>query len=188
MSVAATAGRLWAWVKGPEIPREKRWSPTTVMNILCICGIVFILGGRFIQESIRIGMVTAELQCIPGRFFLMWIDRDPVLDRGDTYVYRSRGLAPFVQDGVLIVKKAAALPGDRVRVDGSGIYINGAFWGPLNPVTMREAKLTVGQITKEYVVQKDEVVMLGTLPRSFDARYTGPIKYEQILGGAQRLW
>lgn len=191
-SIGFTMGRAWMrtwnWVKGPPIPKEKRWSPHTWLNIACVCGIVFILLGRHIEDNYRIGMVTANTQCIPGRYFWMWLDDDAVIERGETYVYRARGMEPILADGLMIVKLAAGLPGDRVRVNAEGIFINDKLWGPLNPEVMKKAGLTVEDVTTEYVVAEDELVMLGNLSRTYDARYTGPIKYKQLLGGAQRLW
>lgn len=191
-SLGFTVGRVWLrtwnWVKGPTIPKEKRWSPHTWLNIVALCGIVFILSGRHIEENYRIGMVTASAQCIPGRYFWMWLDDDAKVERGETYVYRARGMEPILADNLMIVKLAAGLPGDRVKVNAQGIFINGELWGPLNPEVMKKAGLTVEDVTREYVVAEDELLMLGNLARSYDARYTGPIKYAQLLGGAQRLW
>lgn len=87
-----------------------------------------------------------------------------------------------------MVKYAAAVAGDRVRVDATGIYINDKKWGDLNPYVMRKTKMDIAKVARSYTILEGHVLMLGTLPRSFDGRYTGQIPLSRIDGKAVPLW
>lgn len=180
--------RVWLKIRGPEIPREKRWSPTYVINLVCISAVVLILVGRGIHDNFRIGLTYAEVKCLEGTGFFMRMSQPDTVERGQVYAYRSKGLAPLLADGRLVVKIAAAVPGDKVKVDASGIYINDKLWGALNPITMEKVGITVEAVTKEYTVPEGHVLMLGTLPRSYDGRYAGPVPSYLVEGPAWMLW
>ena len=188
MAAPGRARRLWLKVRGPEIPREKRWSPTFVINLVCISAIVLILLGRGLHDNFRIGLTFAEVKCLDGTGFFIRMSEPDALVRGEVYAYRSRGMAPLLADGTLVVKIAAAVPGDRVRVDATGIAINGVHWGALNATTMEKTDTTLVEIAREYTVPAGQVLMLGTLPRSFDGRYLGPVPDTLLEGRAWRLW
>lgn len=180
--------RAWLRVRGPEIPREKRWSPTYVINLVCISAIVLILVGRGIHDNFRVGLTFAEVKCLEGTGFFMRMSPPDQVERGRVYAYRSKGLAPLLADGRLVVKIAAAVEGDRVKVDDTGIYINGAHWGALNPITMEKVGITPASVSREYTVPEGQVLMLGTLPRSYDGRYIGPVPTYLLEGPAWMLW
>lgn len=180
--------RVWLKIRGPEIPREKRWSPTYVINLVCITAIVLILVGRGIHDNFRVGLTFAEVKCLEGTGFFMRMSPPDQVERGKVYAYRSKGMAPLLADGRLVVKIAAAVEGDHVRVDETGIYINGKFWGPLNPITMEKVGISAKAVTREYTVGKGHVLMLGTLPRSYDGRYIGPVPLHLLEGPAWMLW
>lgn len=180
--------RAWLKVRGPEIPREKRWSPTYVINLVCISAIVLILLGRGIHDNFRVGLTFAEVKCLEGTGYFMRMSPPDVVERGRVYAYRSRGLAPLLADGRLVVKIAAAVEGDKVKVDESGIYINGQFWGGLNQTTMENVGITAASVAREYTVPAGHVLMLGNLPRSYDGRYIGPVPTYLLEGPAWMLW
>lgn len=184
----ATMGRMWRWFKGPPIPAEKRWSHQTIINILCACGIVFILGGRYLQETHRIGVITTDVKCIEGTVFWLTADRTIELERRGKFFFKSAGFQPFLPDGHIVIKYLAGLPGDRIEVSALGIYINGVKWGDLHAESMKKAGLTVADVEASYTLADDEILMLGDLPRSFDGRYLGPMKVDRLLGTGVRVW
>jgi conjugal transfer pilin signal peptidase TrbI len=179
---------MWVRVRGPEIPKDKRWTPTYVLNLVCISAIVLILVGRGIHDNFRIGLTFHEVKCLEGTGYFLRMSAPDTVERGRIYAYRSKGLAPLLPDGHLVVKIAAAVPGDRVRVDETGIYINDVFWGPLNDVTMGKVGLTATGVAREYTVAAGQVLMLGNLPRSYDGRYIGPVPAFLLEGPAWMLW
>lgn len=187
--LARFGARLAHVIRGGKPPPEKRWSLTYVLNLtsaIAIVGITFFIwfGGGY-----RLAFMDQPIACIPGHvFFLSLGDIDAnQVRRGDLYAFKSIGLEPNLRDGALIVKIAAGLPGDRIDVDAEGISINGQWWGPLTPIVLTNSKRTVESVTRSFVVGADEVLMLGTLPRSYDGRYWGAVKETRLIGKARRL-
>jgi len=178
------------FIRGGKPPPEKRWSPTYFLNLVSGIAIVMILGVQWLSSSYALGINEQEIKCLPGTVF--WVAREDLrvddMRRGGMYSYTSEGLGALLPDGYLVAKLAAGLPGDRVEVSADGIFINGERWGELNPITLEKAGLTVEQVTRSFVVPEGEVLMLGTLPRSYDGRYWGTVKARQLVGRTWRLW
>lgn len=178
-----------AWlIRGKRAAPETRWKATTVINWVSAGIIAGTVGMHWLNTEWRLGLTFAELRCLEGTAFLIDVEREVAAERGDMLAYRARGLMPIAPDGQVVVKLVAAVPGDRVRVDASGIYINDVKWGELNPITMERTGWTVQRVTREFVVGEGELLMLGDQPRSYDGRYWGPIRINQLEGKAWRLW
>lgn len=178
------------FIRGGKPPPANRWSPTFVLNLVSGTAIVMILGIQWVTASYALGLTFHDVKCMPGTAY--WIAKENLeirdLKRGEIYSYRAQDLLPLVPNGQLMGKVAAALPGDRVDVDANGIRINGEKWGDINPIVLEKAKLTIEEVTRSFVIAEDEVLMLGTLPRSYDGRYWGPVKATQLVGRTWRLW
>lgn len=170
--------------------RKAPMSPTYVINLVCISAMVMIVFIQWALACWSLGLDFAPIKCLPGTAYLIR-KAPPAIDevrRGDLYAYASHGLAPLLKDGSSVVKIAAGLPGDRVDVNARGVFINHRWWGPLNPITMARTHRTVASVTRSFTLKSDEVLMLGTLPRTYDGRYWGPIKASWLLGHAWRVW
>lgn len=178
------------FIRGGKPPPAKRWSPTFVLNLVSGTAIVMIVAMQWLIANYALGLTFHDVKCMPGTAF--WVARENLeigdIERGRIYSYRADGLLPLVPNGQLMGKVAAALPGDRVDVDADGVRINGKKWGDLSPIVLEKAKLTVEGVTRSFVVGPDEVLMLGTLPRSYDGRYWGPVKATQLVGRTWRIW
>jgi len=167
---------------------EKRWSAWTFANIASAVFIAWVLTFEVVGSRWHLGVDPQEVQCLPYDFFLVSQSAPETVVRGKVYQFKSKGMAPVVKDGTSMAKYAAAVAGDKVDVNGTGIYINGNKWGDLNPATMAKTKTTVNDVTRSYVVPEGKVLMLGSLPRSYDGRYTGLADASQITGRAFPLW
>lgn len=175
-------------IRGGKPAPEKRWSSTYVLNFVSITAIVLIILFEGVISHWRVGLNTQEIKCLPGTAFLVKQTPPDEILRGQIIAYRSSGLTPFLEDGRSVAKIVAALPGDTVVVDAEGIAINGKYWGPLNKTVLDKSGRSVESVSKSYVVGKGELLLLGTLPRSYDGRYWGTIKTNQVIGKAWRLW
>lgn len=187
--VLSDAGAYLAKViRGGKPAPEKRWSSTFVMNFVSITAIVLILAFEGVISHWRVGLNTQEIKCLPGTAFLVKQTPPDEIVRGQIIAYRSAGLTPFLEDGRSVAKIVAAVPGDKVVVSADGIAINGQPWGPLNETVLKKSGRSVESVSRSYVVPEGELLMLGTLPRSYDGRYWGTIKTNQVIGKAWRLW
>jgi len=114
--------------------------------------------------------------------------------RGDLVVVHlpepARGLAAvrhYLPAGVPLMKRAAALAGDRVCALNASLSING---------TRRAIRLSRDAANRALpwwtgcrTLRSDEVLLLATdRPDSFDGRYFGPVSTANIIGTARRLW
>ena len=182
--------KLAHFIRGGKPAPEKRWSKAFVFNLVGGVGLAFVLLFQWLNAGYSLAINGQDVRCIPGTVF--WVARTGItietIERGRIYAYRSIGMKPLLPDGMLIGKIAAGLPGDRIDVDADGIRINGVKWGDLNDHVLKSAGMTVEGITRSFVVGADEVLMLGSLPRSYDGRYIGPINIKRFEGPAWRLW
>jgi conjugal transfer pilin signal peptidase TrbI len=152
------------------------------MNLVSGTALACILVYAIFTNFVGIGMAPV-LKCIPGELFIYGKSQSKniVFERGETYVFRW----PFQTApgfGQSIVKRLAGVPGDRIRVDAKGVWINDALWGPLNERVYTKMKLAPNDFMHSYTLGADEFLMLGTLPDTFDGRYIGPIKRHSFVG------
>jgi conjugative transfer signal peptidase TraF len=115
------------------------------------------------------------------------------LHRGDIVVARladpyrriaaRRGYLPL---GVPLVKRIAAVPGDRVCAQGAILSLNGRM------AALRESLDALGRALPVWSVCRDlgasEYLLLGESPWSFDGRYFGATDKREIIGRAVLLW
>ena len=77
-----------------------------------------------------------------------------------------------------LLKIVAGVPGDMIRIDDDGIAVNGKQWGP---VFEKDRKgIPLPRIRGELILKKDEFFVMTPAQRSFDSRYFGPVKLEQL--------
>ena len=188
ISINALKQRSWQWIRGADIPKEKRWTATYVINMVCIIWLVLFFAITTFTSHFKLGLTFHEVKCLEGTGYFIHKSTPDTVERGDIYAYGAKGMMPLLADGSTVVKIAAGLPGDKVVVNRNGVFINGKKWGSLNPITMSKLHLTNEMVTREFVVGQDEVLMMGNLPRSYDGRYIGPVKRSQLTGRAWKLW
>ncbi len=96
-------------------------------------------------------------------FSLVLLDKQPgEYSRGDVVLYRSESLDRS------IVKRIAAVPGDRLRAENGILFINDEPAAPLPEETLRPEYLTGG----EFTVPEGCFFLLGdNLEHSIDSRY-----------------
>ena len=121
-----------------------------------------------------------------------WLD-DRAIDRGDYVLVRvpervcqlveERGYLP---PDVPLIKRVAAVGGDRICRDGPEIVINGTA------VAVAQEADSSGRPLPDWqgcsVLTEQTVFLLQDHPRSFDGRYFGPVETATIIGRATPLW
>ncbi len=100
--------------------------------------------------------------CLPERIALA-IARDGVENRGPC----DGGTLPFF-------KIVAAVGGDVVDEDASGISVNGVAWPWSAPRANDSDGRALPHRDGRFVVPADDVLLLGVNPFSYDGRYFGP--------------
>lgn len=149
--------------------------------------IVLFSVGFWFADRFRIGIDEQIVKCIPG-YSVYLIDRkDRSLEIGAIYSFAARGLQPFYEDGTQMVKFLRGQPGDEVQIQDLGnIYVNGAFVG--HGLIHAEA---LGKPVGDFVGKTtltEGYWFMGTSHQSFDSRYWGVVRDEQIIGRAYPLF
>src|SRR5690554_3055408 len=102
-------------------------------------------------------------------------------------------------EGKDFIKRIIGMPGDKIRVDGDNVYINGE---PISePFIQEEIDKAAAEgrifnsssmsITDEMIVPEDSLFVLGdNRPRSKDSRYSevGFVHYDAIVGRADVVY
>lgn len=117
----------------------------------------------------------------------------PTLDMGDYVLVRPTSsmqvLAEersYIGAGVPLLKRIAAIAGDRVCRRGRVVWIAG-----------RQALIALASDTKGrqlpvwqgcHQLRDGQVFVLGTHPASFDSRYFGPLHAKHVIGTAVPIW
>lgn len=130
-----------------------------------------------------------ELRCIPGYTVYLVDKKDTELKRGQLYMFLSKDLRPIYDEGTKMLKYLRAVPGDDVEIrDNDQIFINGeaSEWGlSLAPQKLGQPSSNFHGRTK---LRDGQYWFLGTSPQSFDSRYWGAVKRENIIGRAYPLF
>lgn len=167
--------------------RKERWSKTKTLNIVCGLTIAWLLAVKLVGAFVHLGVDPQPTPCLPWRYFIVGQQIPDSIERGKIYMYRAYRI-PMMPNGIHVAKYAGAIAGDHVVVNEQGIFVNGHLWGPLNKEVMMKGRMTMDDVRADYVVPTGKVLMLGTMPNTWDGRYWGLVKLDQIDGKAVPLW
>lgn len=167
------------------ITKKEPWTRFVIkMGIVLI--VLFSLGYTF-SLRFKIGMDTQAVKCIPGYTFYLIDKKDKTLEKGFVYSFESKGLSPIYEDGTQMVKYLRGTVGDEVEISSEGtITVNGNYEGY---GLIHAEKL--GKSPEDFAgktVIKNGNWFMGTSHESFDSRYWGTVKNEQVIGKAYPLF
>jgi type IV secretory pathway protease TraF len=187
-----------------KLPLASRRGLDRIGTAVGIAGTLAALGlalcpGRVILQARRDESVPFRVGIrlnAPGRW-----------ERGQLVMFRTRDLAPYYPAGSLFTKIVAAVPRDRLRIEGRDFYVNDVFVGTARPTdSLGRPAVTyhpvpgVGGLcidgpaaqqtggTPECRVPPGSLFVLGTHPQSFDSRYWGLVAPPEIIGRVVPLW
>jgi conjugal transfer pilin signal peptidase TrbI len=150
--------------------------------------------------------------CLPYSVYLVDL-RDRALGRGEYVAFRSPHIERFYnlsRGGVvlsgeersggsadapratIVVKVIAGVPGDHVTVNDQGVAINGRSWGGLPHLQVGEKLWRMGvrlaDVRRDERIPEGHLWVAGTNPRSFDSRYWGYVRTDEVVGRAIPMW
>jgi signal peptidase I len=202
VTMLAAVVDAWRCARGAGMwPLERRlWSPGVVTLFLTV-GLAFPLGAAvtlrtWCVEAFRVASGSMEPTLLGGDRIL--VDKIAYLlgtpRRGDVVVFRREG-----EDDRAYIKRVVGLPGERVRVVGDVVFVNGtalpeaaapehgagAFWegaGSRRWLVVRPASPS-SHDAPEVLIPEDAVYLMGDRRGgSKDSRIWGPVPVAGIVG------
>jgi len=119
-----------------------------------------------------------ETGCLPWEWYWGSIDTG-VIRRGDLVTFRNEQASLFPR-GALMTKIVAGVPGDTVVIGQGVISINGQILGTLARGAQHFFK-PVNTWDTRYRIPAGQYFVFGSEYRSYDSRYWGPIRHDQIV-------
>ena len=108
------------------------------------------------------------------------------LERG----YLKRGPCPF--GSAPLGKPVLGAVGDTIRVDSSGVFLNGTLITgskPLEKDSQGRPLPVLNALGSNFMLGAGEYFVLSArVPGSFDSRYYGPVGTDQIIARAKPIW
>lgn len=163
--------------------------PRTLLRVLVAVAIVLallFLATRFVAEPLRV--TSASMTPTFGRGDQLLVRKrllgGILADAGDVVVFRRPGAEPAA--GELMIKRVAAVAGDRVGVRDGRLVVNG--------VRVREAYVVPAEVDGTYfgpvTVPSGSVFVLGdNRADSVDSRDFGAVPVDHVVGNVLlRLW
>lgn len=172
-------------IEGQDHPRQK-WSTRFTKNLMAVMILVTFAAVTYIQSTFSLGFDLQSARCLPWVAYWITKDADARIDRGSIYALRINHDEQLANRTLL--KMAAGMPGDIVTLNQGGVWINKLYWGPMHPVQVKRLQSEGKNPFTSYVIPKGKLLMLGTLPQSYDGRYVGLVDTSAIEGRASPLW
>lgn len=170
---------------------------------MLVLGTVTLIHG--FRENFRLGIDLQEVKCLEHSVYLINLNEKELIP-GNTYAFKSdKRLEPIFDNNTTMVKLLVGMEGDKVEVyqdyeranDGqlvrkgeAEVRINGDTVATglaylFKPGVHFDRPFT--DFLGSKVLGENEYWFTGTLPFSFDSRYWGTVKKEQIIGRAYAI-
>ncbi|WP_026608650.1 signal peptidase I [Methylocaldum szegediense] len=141
----------------------------------------------YVSQRFRLGIDAQKDTCLEGARIVLIDTYDQDLWRGDLVAFRAERMAPYFEDGRIVVKRVAGVSGDQVRVDEVRTTVNGIEIARGLPLADK-LKKDPTEFRYEGTVPPGAYWVMGTTPKSFDSRYWGHVYERQIIGRVYALF
>ncbi|NLC21307.1 MAG: S26 family signal peptidase [Halomonadaceae bacterium] len=159
--------------------KREPWSRFAFKALVVGCAI--IASFMWLESRFRIGIDGQAIRCLPDhKYYLVDMARI-VTDRDAIVAYRSEGLDPYFEDGTMMAKIIKGKPGDHLVVDAEGVQINGEVVATGFALSERLG-VDHSELYKNESIPAGHYLLLAPAPESFDGRYWGYVKEEQLIG------
>jgi conjugal transfer pilin signal peptidase TrbI len=155
----------------------------TALPILSlVLSVEYYLGQRFL-----IGGDDQVDRCLPDKRIYIIDTFNKDIWRGDLIAFRAERMTPYFKDGQIIVKIAAGVTGDRVKVDSRQTTINSSLLIEGLPLA-EKLKKSPKAFEREETIPSAAYWVTGKTPKSYDSRYWGYVYDYQVIGRAYALY
>jgi len=150
--------------------------------LMIILAAEYSIGQRFL-----IGADDQVDRCLPDKRFYLIDTFNKNIGRGDLIAFRAERMTPFFKDGQVIVKIAAGVSGDRVKVDSKHTRINGLIIIKGLPLA-GQLKQPSSAFNRDDIIPTSAYWVIGQTSKSFDSRYWGYVYDHQVIGRAYAIF
>lgn len=137
---------------------------------------VFAMAGVWFGQNSGVFVDVSDIRCLPEYVYIGY-PKTKSFERGQIVSFVATDHTMFgLFTGKRAAKIIAGLPGDMVISNAAGAFVNGIKVGDRSSVTLQNmANKHLVAINMNRRLLPGELFVMGTLPRSFDSRYWGPI-------------
>ncbi len=156
-------------------------------NILIIFIVVFCFLAYF-NTRYLLGRNGAISNCLHTHYFLVdtW---DKNLNKGDIAAFYQQNKNPFFETGQKWIKMVAAVNNDSVRVNPNSIVINDRKKYQLRTqYILGKLKRDFDSLKTKWIIPKEQYFFIGQSNTSFDSRFWGTVKRQDIIGKAYAVF
>ena len=155
-------------------------SPKDWLKSLVVIGSLVAAATAVSEYGIYID--TSEVRCMPEYLYAAEPRDGAVLKRGDMVSFvAAKDEMLGLMAGKRIGKIVMAMQGDHVLSDATGVRINGKLVATRSDLSLENMRKKGAEpVSTNRVLAAGEIFVMGTLPRSFDSRYWGPMQDSHI--------
>jgi conjugal transfer pilin signal peptidase TrbI len=159
------------------------------MVLIFLAALVIAMRVSGIHIGVDAQKIAGEPACLPFTAYLWHAGMDGAPRKGDFIVISMpyTGYHVGAREGDRVIKKIAGMPGDRITIKGTEVYINGALVDRLWLAKSLDGKKP-GDFDVDITLKRNQFFLMGTTKESLDSRYWGPIKSSSIIGSALPLF
>jgi conjugal transfer pilin signal peptidase TrbI len=150
--------------------------------LIMVLAIEHYIGQRFL-----IGGDDQVDRCLPDKRIYIIDTYNKDIWRGDLIAFRAERMEPYFKDDQVIIKIAAGVTGDRVKVDKQQTTINGSVIIEGLPLADKLRKAP-SAFKRDETIPAAAYWVTGKAPKSFDSRYWGYVYDYQVIGRAYALF
>ncbi|MDD5056524.1 MAG: signal peptidase I [Sideroxydans sp.] len=179
-------------VYAPGAPAPTPWCGRRLLKTMGK-GIVFFSFVLLITASVlnmRLLYDEQNASCLPYTLYLVRYHHVSEFKRGDIIAFTPGTRMGYLFDGKVIVKMVGAVAGDVISVKSGEFSINNKVIGPLDIEKSASSymKRDVASFERTETVPPGNVLMIGTVPHSFDGRYWGFLPQEAVIGSVYPIF
>jgi conjugal transfer pilin signal peptidase TrbI len=182
--------RLSAWRcnKGVRLDPERSRFAKRVLRWLPLSLLLIHLLVSAISANYKIGLDLYAMKCLPWRVFLITLRQDGKTEfrSGDFVAFYGDRRIGHGFEGVLMVKQVAGVAGDHLVIRDDIPWLNGRRLRSLDLV--KRLGKQDGGFDRDETVPPGHLWVIGTEPRSYDGRYWGFLREQDVIGTARPLF
>ena len=173
-------------MKFGRVKEDREPLPIFLLKGTLFVALLYLMGSLFFSRF-SIAVDPQVVRCIPAYSIYLLDHKDVEPKRDALYAFTSKDLSPIYEAGTKMLKVMKGLPGDVVEIEGDTVNVNGkpvAFG-----LSLAEEKLGLKKesFSGKNTLGADQYWLFGTSHLSFDSRYWGGVKSEQIYARAYPL-